>query len=124
MSDQAKHILVVDDSSTMRQLLKMMLKKYAPCRISEAADGQEAFEKIEKEQFDLILTDINMPRMHGLDLVKKVREESSADLPMIIITTKGAEEDRDLGMQLGANAYITKPVNGNKLADTVKSIIP
>jgi two-component system chemotaxis response regulator CheY len=123
MSSEAMHILVVDDSSTMRQLLKMMLSKYTRCKISEAADGQEAFEKIEKEQFDLILTDINMPRMHGLDLVKKVREESSTDLPMIIITTKGAEKDRDLGMQLGANAYITKPVNGNALADTVKSLI-
>jgi CheY-like chemotaxis protein len=108
MSSEAMHILVVDDSSTMRQLLKMMLSKYTRCKISEAADGQEAFEKIEKEQFDLILTDINMPRMHGLDL---------------IITTKGAEKDRDLGMQLGANAYITKPVNGNALADTVKSLI-
>ena len=124
MSDQAKHVLVVDDSSTMRQLLKMMLAKYARCRVSEAADGQEAFEKIEKERLDLVLTDINMPRMHGLDLVRKVREESSPDLPMIIITTKGAEEDRDLGMRLGANAYITKPVNGNNLADTVKSVIP
>ena len=116
------NVLVVDDSSTMRQLLKMMLAKCTPCRISEAADGQEAFEKIEKEQFDLVLTDVNMPRMDGLDLVRKVRGESSADLPMIIITTKGAEADRDRGLELGATAYITKPVSGNKLADTVNSI--
>lgn len=123
MESRKKSILIVDDSPTMRQLLKMMLIKYILCDISEAADGLEAFKKIRQGQFDLVVTDINMPRMHGLALVQKVREEAGLETPMIIVTTKGAEKDRDLGMDLGANAYITKPVNGIRLAEAVKSLM-
>ena len=118
-----KKVLVVDDSSTMRQLVKMMLVKCAAFDISEAVDGQDAFEKLGSGQFDLVLTDINMPRMDGLELVRKVRESHGGEPPMVIITTMGAEGDRDRGMQLGANAYITKPINSMKLAETVKSLI-
>jgi two-component system chemotaxis response regulator CheY len=123
MISQQKKILVVDDSSTMRQLIKMMLAKYGACDITEAVDGQDAFEKIGEGQFDLVLTDVNMPRMDGLNLVQKVRESHGAGLPMVIITTMGAETDRDRGMELGANAYITKPISGSKLAETLKVLI-
>lgn len=123
MISERKKVLVVDDSSTMRQLIKMMLGKCGTFDISEAADGQEALEKIGGEQLDLVLTDINMPRMTGLELVQKVREDHGRELPMIIITTMGAEGDRDRGMQLGADAYITKPISSMKLAETVKSLI-
>ena len=123
MITERKNVLVVDDSSTMRQLIKMMLVKCAAFDISEAVDGQDAFEKLGSGQFDLVLTDINMPRMDGLELVRKVRESHGGEPPMVIITTMGAEGDRDRGMQLGANAYITKPINSMKLAETVKSLI-
>jgi two-component system chemotaxis response regulator CheY len=122
MERRAKRVLVVDDSATMRQLVKMMVIKYAGCEVSEAKDGQEAFEMIGAEPFDLVVTDINMPRMHGLALVEKVRKEG-LDIPVIIVTTMGAEKDRELGMELGANAYVTKPVNGIKLAESIKSLL-
>ena len=91
MISQNKKVLVVDDSSTMRQLIKMMLMKCGKFDLSEAVDGVDAFEKIDKQRFDLVFTDINMPNMSGLDLVKKVRESHGTALPMVIITTKGSE---------------------------------
>jgi two-component system chemotaxis response regulator CheY len=123
MINEHRKVLVVDDSSTMRQLIKMMLVKCGSFDISEAVDGEDALEKIGGGQFDLVLTDVNMPRMDGLDLVRNVRKSLSRELPMIIITTMGAEGDRDHGMQLGANAYITKPISSTKLAETVKSLV-
>ena len=122
MEKKAKRILVVDDSATMRQLVRMMVIKYTGCVVSEARDGQEAFEMIGAESFDLVVTDINMPRMHGLALVEKVRKEG-LDIPIIIVTTMGGEKDRELGMELGANAYVTKPVNGVHLAEAIKSLL-
>jgi CheY-like chemotaxis protein len=122
MEKKEKRVLVVDDSSTMRQLVRMMVIKYTGCVVSEARDGQEAFEMIGAEPFDLVVTDINMPRMHGLALVEKVRKEG-LDIPIIIVTTMGGEKDRELGMELGANAYVTKPVNGVKLAEAIKSLL-
>ena len=121
--EEQKRILVVDDSATMRQLLKMMITKYISCEIILAEDGQEALEKVEAESFDLVVTDIQMPRMHGLAFVEKVRKEKKLTIPIIMVTTKGAEKDRDMGIELGANAYITKPVNGLKLADAIKTLI-
>lgn len=123
MEGSRKRVLVVDDSSTMRQLVKMMLSKYTACEISEAQDGQEAFEKMGSETFDLVITDINMPRMHGLALVQKVRQEAGLPTPIIMLTTKGSEKDRDLGLELGANAYLTKPLNGPRLAEAIRSLI-
>ena len=122
MNSEQKKILVVDDSPTVRQLIKMMLAKYGPCDVSEAVDGEDAFEKIGRRGFDLVLTDINMPRMTGLDLVRKVRESYGPEPPMVIITTMGAEQDRDKGLELGADAYLTKPISGNKLAETLKTL--
>ena len=123
MIDLNKKVLVVDDSSTMRQLIKMMLLKCGKFDLSEAVDGVDAFAKIENERFDLVLTDVNMPNMSGLDLVKKVREVHGTALPMVIITTKGSEDDRNLGMELGASAYITKPISSAKLSEAVKALL-
>ena len=122
MSSGKKKILVVDDSSTMRQLVKMMVTKYTDCSVKEAADGQEAFEVLGGEAFDLVITDINMPRMSGLDLVRKLRSEAGDKTPVIMLTTQGADKDRELGMQRGADAYLSKPVNGPKLAEAIRSL--
>ena len=122
MENRTRRILVVDDSATMRQLVRMMVIKYTGCAVSEAGDGQEVFEMIRAESFDLVVTDINMPRMHGLAFVEKVRKEG-LDIPIIIVTTMGGEKDRELGMELGANAYVTKPVNGVNLAEAIKSLL-
>ncbi len=123
MEGSVKKILVVDDSGTMRQLMKMVLLKHLPCQITEAQDGLDALEKLKADTFDLIVTDVNMPRMDGLGLVRAVREALKSVVPIIIVTTKGGEADRDLGLKLGANAYLTKPINGVQVIKTVSELL-
>lgn len=123
MENAGLHILVVDDSSTMRQLMKMILTKHLICRVTEAPDGLAALEKLREGGFDLVVTDVNMPRMDGLGLIQAVRQELKSSVPMIVVTTKGGEEDRDKGMALGANAYLTKPINGTQVVKTVSSLL-
>jgi len=119
-----KRILVVDDSSTMRQLLKMILAKHVACEIVEAADGQEALERLRAGGVDLVLSDVNMPRLDGLGFVRAVRQELGSDVPIIMVTTKGGEEDRDKALALGANTYLTKPVNGAQVVRAIASLAP
>jgi two-component system chemotaxis response regulator CheY len=119
----AKRILVVDDSPTMRQLLRMILGKQISCQVTEAPDGQAALELLRGGGFDLVLTDINMPRLDGLGLVRSVREELKSEVPIIMITTKGAEADRDRGLALGANSYLTKPVNGAQVGKAISTLL-
>jgi two-component system chemotaxis response regulator CheY len=112
---EKKKILLVDDSRTVRQLLNLVLKKHIFCDITEACDGREAVETLGADCFDLLVTDINMPNMNGLSLIRKVRGEMHLTIPIIIVTTMGGEQDRDAGLELGANSYVTKPINGHTL---------
>lgn len=112
---EKKKILLVDDSRTVRQLLKLVLKSHLYCDITEACDGEEAVQYMGNGLFDLVITDINMPNMNGLSLIRKVRGEMLLKVPIIIVTTMGKEQDRDAGLELGANAYVTKPINGPAL---------
>ena len=105
-----KNILLVDDSRIVRQLLKLVLAKHLSCEITEAQDGLEAVRMLSKAAYDLVITDINMPNMNGLALTRKIRGELSLDVPIIIVTTMGKEKDRDKGLELGANSYLTKPI--------------
>ena len=103
--------LVVEDSPTMRQLIVFALKRIRELEVVEADDGVDALRKLAGARFDIILTDINMPIMDGLKLVKRLRgDEVHKDVPIVIITTEGGEEDRQRALALGANAYITKPI--------------
>jgi DNA-binding response OmpR family regulator len=123
MNNGKRNVLIVDDSRAVRQLLKMVLQRQVDCNIIEAEDGQEAYEKLKSDSYDLLITDINMPRMNGLSLVGRVRKELSLRIPIIIVTTMGHEEDRDAGLNLGADTYITKPINGPHLVETVTGLI-
>ena len=119
-----KNLLVVDDSATTRMLISLTLKKSESYRIVEASDGTEAVEKLGSQAVDIVLTDINMPKMSGLKLISYIRSShSSPKLPIIVITTKGEEESRDRGLELGANAYLSKPISGAKLQSTVKKLL-
>ncbi len=122
-----KSVLVVDDSSTFRQLLCMSLSRVegiSASDITEAGDGQEALEKIKERKFDLVLTDIRMPRMDGLELVRQVRGEiSKSELPIVIISTKGSEEEVELGLRIGANGYLSKPISMAKLRERIASLL-
>lgn len=121
----AKHnILIVEDSPTMRQLIIFSLKRLSDCNLVEANDGVDGWKKLSADQFDLILTDINMPVMDGLKLVSLIRnDDQKRDIPIIIITTEGAEEDRKRGLALGANDYIAKPIQSHTLLEVVKKYI-
>jgi two-component system chemotaxis response regulator CheY len=120
----ALKVLVVEDSPTMRQLIVFALKRIRNFQIVEANDGVDGLKKLSAEKFDLILTDINMPIMDGLKLVSMVRNDPSyKTVPIIIITTEGAAEDRDRALALGANAYITKPIQTIQILDTVKRLL-
>lgn len=116
--------LVVEDSPTMRQLISFSLKRFKNARIIEAVDGVDALKKLSGESIDLILTDINMPVMDGLKLVSLVRQNAQTKaIPIIIITTEGAEEDRERGLALGANAYISKPIQSSHLIKTISELL-
>ncbi len=116
--------LVVEDSPTMRQLISFSLKRFKNARIIEAVDGVDALKKLSGEKIDLILTDINMPVMDGLKLVSLVRQNAQLQgIPIIIITTEGAEEDRERGLALGANAYISKPIQSSHLIKTISELL-
>jgi two-component system, chemotaxis family, chemotaxis protein CheY len=118
------NFLVVEDSPTMRQLITFALKRIPGSKIVEANDGIDALKKLSSQKFDIILTDINMPIMDGLKLVSMVRNDPvHRTIPIIIITTEGADEDRKRGLALGANAYIAKPIQTADLLSVVNEII-
>lgn len=118
------HFLVVEDSPTMRQLISFALKRIPGSTIVEANDGIDALKKLSTQKFDIILTDINMPIMDGLKLVSMVRNDPAhKNIPIVIITTEGAEEDRKRGLALGANAYIAKPIQTADLLNVVNEIL-
>ena len=120
----AINVLVVEDSPTMRQLIIFALKRLGDSRIVEASDGVDGYKKLSQEKFDIIITDINMPVMDGLKLVSLIRKDQThKEVPIVIITTEGAMEDKQRALALGANAYITKPIQASKVLTTVQELL-
>jgi two-component system chemotaxis response regulator CheY len=118
------NILIVEDSPTMRQLISFALKRIRGVRIVEAGDGVDGLKKISAEKFDMIFTDINMPVMDGLKLISLVREDANhKGVPIVVITTEGAQEDRQRALALGANDYITKPIQPNRILDVARQLL-
>ncbi|HXN05829.1 MAG TPA: response regulator [Nitrospiria bacterium] len=116
--------LVVEDSPTMRQLVTFSLKRIRDAKIVEATDGVDALKKMAEEKFSLIIADINMPLMDGLKLLSIIRKEPAySAIPVIIVTTEGAEVDKEKGLKLGANAYLTKPIQTAALLSKVKELL-
>ena len=116
--------LVVEDSPMMRQLLVFALSRVKNLKVVEADDGVDGLRKLAAGKFDIILTDINMPIMDGLKLVKRIRiDPVHKDTPVIIITTEGSVEDRKRAIELGANAYITKPIQAPQVIAKVKELL-
>lgn len=116
--------LVVEDSPMMRQLLVFALARIKKLKVTEAEDGVDGLRKLATGRFDLVITDINMPIMDGLKLVKRIRsDDTHKDVPIIIITTEGSQEDRQRAMALGATAYITKPIQAPQVIARVKELL-
>ncbi len=105
-----KKILFVEDSPTMRRIIANSLKKLGIKDATEAENGVDALEKIQKADFDLILTDWNMPEMNGQELVEHVRKmDKYKSIPILMITTRGMEDDVMTAIKSGVNGYMVKP---------------
>ena len=120
----ARNILIIDDSKTVRNLVAFIMKKDG-FKVISAEDGLEGLEKLySTEQIDLIICDVNMPRMDGFTFIKNVREqEIYRDLPIIVLSTEGREKDIQTGMNLGANLYMVKPAQPEKLLRNTKMLL-
>lgn len=116
--------LVIEDSSTMRTMLAESLARIPGMEVVEAENGLAGIRALAKEQFDLVVTDVNMPVMDGLKLVRHVRGDPKHEkTPIVIITTESAPNDRDRAMALGANAYIEKPIQAPRVIRAVKKLL-
>ncbi len=119
-----KKILVTEDSSTMRSLLVSTIESLEGYQIVEAASGFEALRLLPREKVDLIITDINMPDINGLELISYVRNNPNyQDVPLFIISTESSEKDMEKGLALGANEYLVKPFNPVKLQELISRYI-
>jgi len=124
LSMERQRILIVEDSPTMRQLLTFALRRLKNVDIVEAQDGMDGLRKVSSDHFDLALIDINMPVMDGLKLISLIRsEESLSDIPIVVVTTEGAKEDRERALSLGANEYLTKPIQANRVLSVAKGLL-
>ncbi len=118
------HILVVEDSPTMRQLLHFTLKRLKGVEVLEAGDGVEGYKVLTSNKVDLIVADLNMPVMDGLKMISMIKGNPAyREIPIVVVTTEGGEEDRKKAMALGANAYITKPIQTSQLLSVVKGLL-
>ncbi len=117
-------LLIVDDSAAMRSLMAATIETLGTVRVLQAANGFEALRILPREQIDLILTDINMPDINGLELLSFVRTNPIyRDLPVIIISTEGSRQDIDRGLSLGANEYLVKPFIPATLLELIQRLL-
>ncbi len=117
----SKKILIAEDSSTMRALIVSSITAMGDYDIFEAANGFEALRILPREKVDLVITDINMPDINGLELVSFIRNNPRyQSTPLFIISTEGSERDREKGLKLGADAYLVKPFAPGELQDLVR----
>ena len=115
-------ILAVDDSASMRQMVSFTLKN-AGFNVVEAVDGQDAWEKSSQRDFDLVLTDQNMPRMDGISLTKKLRDNPKfKTTPILILTTESSDQMKQAGRAAGATGWLVKPFDPAKLIDAIERV--
>ena len=116
-------ILAVDDSASMRQMVRFTLEG-AGYKVVQASDGMEALEVARGASVDLVLTDVNMPRMDGISLVRELRSLDSYRLvPMLVLTTESGQETKMRGKQAGATGWIVKPFNPEQLLATISRVL-
>jgi len=121
--DKNMKVLVVDDFSTMRRIVKNLLRDLGFTNISEADDGSTALPMLQGGDFDFVVTDWNMPGMQGIDLLKAIRaDESLAHLPVLLITAEAKKEQIVMAAQAGVNGYIVKPFTAATLKTKLEKI--
>jgi two-component system, chemotaxis family, chemotaxis protein CheY len=117
-------ILIVDDSATIRKMVRASLQAMSPSEFEEVGTGLEAIERLALTRVELIVLDLNMPDMHGIDVLKFVRgQERYKRLPIIVLTTRGDEMSRQAAETAGATAYLTKPFAPAALLATVRGLL-
>lgn len=118
-----KSVLTVDDSSTIRQMVCFTLRE-AGFDVLEAVDGKDAIDKMNMIQFDLIITDLNMPNMDGIELIKHARTNPTYRfVPILMLTTESQQEKKILGKCAGATGWITKPFKPEQLISVIRRVI-
>ncbi len=122
--DKNMRILVVDDFQTMRRIVMNLMRQLGFTNMIEAADGELAWEVLENDSIDLIVSDWNMPNMTGMELLKKVRaSEEYKNIPFIMVTAEGKKENVIAAVQAGVNNYIVKPFNAATLKEKLKRVM-
>ena len=118
-------ILIVEDSPTMRSLLTSSLEELeGVVKITEANSGFEALRQLPRATYDLVVTDINMPDINGLELVSFIKNNDGyREIPLIIVSTEGSDRDRAKGLELGADAYMVKPFEPEDLRETARELL-
>jgi two-component system chemotaxis response regulator CheY len=126
MPDELKtnNILIVDDSPTMRRMVITSLGSLRRLKSTQAGSGLEAIERLAIEPVDLMVLDLNMPDMHGMEVIGFVRgHQAYRDIPIVVLTTKAEESSRSEALAAGANRYLTKPFDPRQLAEVVNSLL-
>ena len=119
-----KSALIVDDSDAARSLIRSLVEDIGDVNVSEASTGFEALKSLPHQPFDIILVDINMPDINGVELIHFIKStDRYKNIPVIIVSTESSEEDINRGMSLGAFAYITKPFKSEELQGVVKKAL-
>ena len=123
MTDQNMKILTVDDFSTMRRIIRNMLRQLGYTNIVEAEDGAEALSLLQREKVDFVISDWNMPNMSGLDLLKAIRaDENLKPLPVLLVTAEALKENVVEAVKAGVNHYVVKPFTAEKLKEKIDAI--
>ena len=118
-------VLIVDDSPTMRGLLRFAVQRLPGATVVEAKDGIDAARILGQETFNVILLDVNMPGMNGLQLLERIRKDDRlTKTRVIMITTEGSDTSQEEAKDLGADGYLTKPVRAQQLIEAIKSLLP
>jgi two-component system chemotaxis response regulator CheY len=118
-------VMVVEDSSAMRGLIASVLGQIDGCEVVEVSTGFEALRQLPRASVDLIVTDINMPDINGLELLSFVRRSPNLQhVPVLVVTSEGSERDKEKALALGANAYLVKPFAAESLLDAVRELLP
>jgi two-component system chemotaxis response regulator CheY len=124
MSTENMRFLIVDDFSTMRRIIRNILKEIGYGNADEAEDGQAALVKLRAGEFDFVVSDINMPNMNGFQLLQSIRaDEALKGLPVLMVTAEARKEDIVIAAQSGASGYIVKPFTKATLEEKVQKIL-
>ena len=116
--------LVVDDFSTMRRIVRNLLKEIGHSNVDEAEDGQVALTKLKASTFDFVVSDLNMPNMNGFELLRQIRADATLkSLPVLLVTAEAKKEDIVTAAQIGASGYIVKPFTKATLEDKLGKIL-